>query len=181
LKKRITDYLFLLSIAGTIILFDQYTKWLVEKNLTFQEIWSPWDWLLPYARIVNWRNTGSAFGMFQNTNTLLMILATLVTIAILYYFPKVTREEKYLRFALSMQMGGAVGNLIDRIRQGYVTDFVSLGTFPVFNVADASISCGVAVLLLGVWILDRQKKKVVSPAISDAADPAEKTAEDQSE
>lgn len=181
MKKRVTDYIFLLSIAGTIILIDQVTKWLVEKNLTFQEMWSPWDWLSPYARIVNWRNTGSAFGMFQDTNVILMILATLVSLAILYYFPRVPREERYLRIALSMQLGGAVGNLIDRIRQGYVTDFVSVGAFPVFNVADASISCGVAVLLVGVWILDRQKKKAANSILAIAAEPVEKTEQDQGE
>lgn len=181
LKKRFIDYVFLLSIAGAIIVSDQYTKWLVETNLSFQEMWSPWEWLRPYARIVNWRNTGSAFGMFQDTNTILMILATLVSIAILYYFPKVPREERYLRIALSMQLGGAVGNLIDRIRQGYVTDFVSVGTFPVWNVADASISCGVAVLLVGVWILDRQKKKAANPDLSLVAGPVDKTGEDQGE
>ena len=181
MKKYVSDYVFLLSIAGSIILFDQFTKGLVHKNLAFEEMWAPWDWLMPYARIVNWRNTGSAFGMFQNMNTIIMILATLVSIAILYYFPKVSREEKFLRFALSLQLGGAVGNLIDRIRQGFVTDFVSVGTFPVFNVADASISCGVAILLLGVWIIDRQKAKAAKQEVQDVVDPVERTAEDRSE
>jgi signal peptidase II len=83
-------------------------------------------------------------------NAFFSILAVIVSIIILYYFPQVSRTEWHLRLAMSMQLGGAVGNLIDRIREGYVIDFVSVGTFAVFNVADASISVGVAVLLIGV-------------------------------
>jgi signal peptidase II len=57
-----------------------------------------------------------------------------------------------------MQLGGAVGNLIDRLTIGFVTDFISVGTFPVFNVADSSISVGVAVLIIGMWIMERKQK-----------------------
>jgi signal peptidase II len=61
-----------------------------------------------------------------------------------------------------MQLGGAIGNLIDRLRIGHVTDFISVGTFPVFNVADASITVGCAVLLVGVWLNERAQKKKVA-------------------
>lgn len=158
MKKYLRDYAWLLSIAGVIIVIDQWTKVLVRNNLSFQEIWAPWDWIRPYARIVHWQNTGAAFGMFQNMNPVFMVLAVLVSLAIFYYFPRVPRSEWYLRLALCLQLAGAVGNLIDRIYQGYVTDFISVGTFAVFNVADASISTGVAVMLLGLWLKERQEK-----------------------
>jgi signal peptidase II len=58
-----------------------------------------------------------------------------------------------------MQLGGAIGNLTDRLAIGHVTDFISIGTFPVFNVADASISVGAVVLLLGIWVMERNEKK----------------------
>ena len=64
-----------------------------------------------------------------------------------------------MRIALAMQMGGALGNLIDRIRFGPVTDFIAVGSFPVFNVADASITVGVGILLLFLWILERKEKQ----------------------
>jgi signal peptidase II len=127
-------------------------------NLDFQEVWMPLEWLRPYARIVHWQNTGAAFGMFQGMNTVFMILAVIVSIAIIYYYPRIPRSEWYLRLALCLQLGGAVGNLIDRIHQGYVNDFISVGTFAVFNVADASISLGVAVMLIGLWYKERQSK-----------------------
>src|SRR4030067_1795107 len=97
----------------------------------------------PYARIVHWKNTGAAFGLLQGFGGVFTILGLLVSIAILFYFPQVPTREWTLRLAMGLQLGGAVGNLIDRITQGYVTDFISVGTLPVFNVADSSISLGV--------------------------------------
>jgi signal peptidase II len=136
---------------------DQYTKALVRENIALGEMWAPWPWLLPYARIVNWYNTGVAFGMFQGMGSLFSIVAVIVSIAIIYYFPQVPRKDWTLRLAMGLQMGGALGNLIDRVTQGHVTDFVSIGNFAVFNVADASISTGVVVLLLGVYLQERRK------------------------
>jgi signal peptidase II len=60
---------------------------------------------------------------------------------------------------MGLLLGGAIGNLIDRFRQGYVTDFISVGKFPVLNIADASISVGVAILFIGMWLQERQKKQ----------------------
>lgn len=177
MNKKIFDYAFLLLISGSIIFFDQLTKWMVRDNLASEEIWAPWPWLVPYARIVNWHNTGIAFGMFQNGNTVFIILAFLVSLGILYYFPKVPRVDVFLRVALALQLGGALGNMIDRIHQGYVTDFVSVGTFPVWNVADASISTGVVVLLAGLWIMDNKKKKIDPKTTSEPSGDVEKIPE----
>jgi signal peptidase II len=162
LKKYLWDYVLLSLIAGIVIGLDQWTKELIRIKLDFTEIWSPWSWLTPYARIVHWKNTGAAFGMLQNYGDIFSILAILVAIAILYYFPQVPRQDWILRFAMGLQLGGALGNLVDRITQGYVTDFISVATFPVFNIADASISVGVAILILGMWYKDRKEKRSAS-------------------
>ena len=114
------------------------------------------------ARIVHWSNSGAAFGSFQNGNAVFSVLAVLVILAIFYYFPRVEANDWTLRLAMGLQMGGAAGNLVDRLLLQRVTDFISIGNFPVFNIADSSISIGVAVLLLGVWIKERAEKK--SPA-----------------
>jgi signal peptidase II len=87
------------------------------------------------------------------------VLAFIVSAAIIYYYPQVSKKDWPLRLAMSMQLGGAIGNLIDRLTIGHVTDFLSVGTFPVFNIADASISVGCVVLLLGVWWQERLAKK----------------------
>ena len=160
MKRYIKDYALLFSIAGLVIFFDQWTKNIVRANLSLGESWMPWEWLAPYARIVHWQNTGAAFGMGQDISWLFAGLAFVVVGAIIYYYPQVDRSSWLIRLALSMQMGGALGNLIDRLMQDmHVTDFVSVGTFAVWNIADASIFVGTIILILGVWIEDRQQKQ----------------------
>ncbi len=161
MKQYWRDYALLLGLGGIIVALDQWTKWLVRTNLPFQSTWLPADmeWLMPYARVVNWSNSGAAFGTFQNGNAVFTVLAILVIIAILYYYPRVEANDWTLRLAMGMQLGGAAGNLIDRLILHRVTDFIAIGSFPVFNVADASISVGVAVLLLGVWLKERSEKE----------------------
>ena len=177
MKKYLTDYAFLLSIAGAVVLLDQWTKFLVRSNLAFGEIWPQGHWIVFYARIVHWRNTGAAFGMFQNFGIVFAVLAIVVSGAIVYYFPKIPKQDWALRIALGLQLGGAVGNLIsrltqsnvtdgnfiERLSQGYVTDFISIDSFAVFNVADASISIGVAILALSLFQREKKQKTAESP------------------
>ncbi len=160
MRSHWRGYAALLGVAGAIVAVDQWTKWLVRTNLPFEATWLPdWlRWLSPYARIVHWNNSGAAFGSFQNGNSVFTLLAILVIAAILYYLPKVDPRDWTLRLAMALQLGGAAGNLIDRLRMSRVTDFISIGTFPVFNVADSAISIGVVILLLGVWQRERSAK-----------------------
>jgi signal peptidase II len=131
---------------------------------------------MPYARIVHWQNRGAAFGLFQDGNLVFTILAIIVSLAIIYYFPRVSPQDWLLRLALGLQFSGAVGNLIDRLHQGYVTDFVSLWTFPVFNVADASISGGVVVLLISAWLHERsESRRAAADTVEPDAEPADVT------
>ena len=173
MKKYLADYGFLFLVAGAIILLDQVSKYIIRANLAIGEIYHPELWITAFARIVHWQNTGAAFGMFQSLGTVFMILSMIVSAAIIYYFPQVPREDKLIRLAMAMLLGGAVGNLIDRLNLGYVVDFVSIGEFPVFNVADASISLGVVVLFIGMWMQEREKK-----AGQEAGNPAETSEEE---
>ena len=160
--KQIRNYAILLTLAGTMIGLDQWTKALVRANIPLGGTWMPaeWEWLLPYARIINWHNTGAAFGMFQGYSWVFTILAFVVAGLILYYYHQVHDEDWWLKLAMGLQLGGALGNVVDRLMfDGKVTDFISVGSFPVFNVADASISVGVAVLLLGVWFKEMAENK----------------------
>jgi signal peptidase II len=161
LNRLIRDYINLFLTAGAVVALDQWTKWLVRENLPFQGTWLPdqLSWLSPYARIVHWYNSGAAFGMFQDAGMLFTVLAFIVICAILYYYPRVEADDWTLRLAMGLQLGGAAGNLTDRLTMGKVTDFISVGTFPVFNIADASISVGVVVLLMGVWMKERHERQ----------------------
>jgi signal peptidase II len=157
LRKNLKDYAFLFFISGIVVVLDQWTKNLVRNNLNIGEMWVPWDWISPYARIIHWQNTGAAFGIGQDLSWVFTILAFIVIGAIIFYFPQIDRSNWLIRVALGMQMGGALGNLIDRLMQEmHVTDFVSVGRFAVWNVADACIFVGTIILVLGVWIDDRK-------------------------
>ncbi|ESP63003.1 Lipoprotein signal peptidase [Smithella sp. ME-1] len=164
MKKLLRTYSLLIVTAIVIISLDQYSKYLVRQNLDlWTETWVPWDWMLPYVRIVHVQNTGVAFGMFQGFGDIFSIIAIIVALIIVFYFPRVPASDWSLRLAMSLQLSGALGNLIDRLTIGHVTDFVSVGNFPVWNIADASITIGVIVLILGVWITEiEEKKKKVS-------------------
>jgi len=161
LNRYFRDYAVLLGLAGVVVALDQWTKWLVRTNIPFQQSWLPdfLTWLSPYARIVHWSNSGAAFGSFQNGNSVFTVLAIIVIGAILYYYPHVEAGDWTLRLAMGLQLGGAAGNLIDRLMAGKVTDFISVGNFAVFNVADSAISVGVAVLVLGVWVKERNDSR----------------------
>lgn len=166
------DYLVLFLTSGFIIALDQITKFIIRQNLAVGEIWSPWPWLTPYARIVHWYNTGVVFGLFQGKGDIFTILAIIVAIGIIYYFPRVPAGDWSLRLAMGLQLGGALGNAIDRVLVGHVTDFISVGTFPVFNIADSSITIGVLVLLLGVYLQERANKKKPADGQADTGQAA---------
>lgn len=173
--KLIRAYVPLVLTASLIIALDQWTKWLVRENIPFGGQWLPdgLAWLFPYARIVHWYNTGVAFGMFQGYGWVSGIFALVVVGLIFYYYPRTEPGDWWMRLALGMQAAGALGNLVDRIMMGgRVLDFISVGTFPVFNVADASITLGVGILLLGVYLKERAEQKQARAGSAGAADGA---------
>lgn len=179
MKSLVEKYSFMFWITGAIVALDQWTKGLIRSNLPGGATWLPeWlEWLSPYARFVHWHNTGAAFGMFQGGSMVFTVLAFIVIGAIIYYFPQVDRKDWFLRLALSMQLGGAIGNLVDRLTQnGRVTDFISVGNFPVFNIADASISVGTAILVIGVYLQERALHKAKMNA-GDSNQPSEAASE----
>ena len=182
--KQFRDYLGLFGLAGIIIVLDQWTKALVRANIAPSDMWLPTglDWLMPYARIINWHNSGAAFGSFQGYGWVFTVLAFVVTALIIYYYPRVDAHDWWLKLAMGMQMGGALGNVVDRLtRQGQVTDFISVGNFPVFNIADSSISVGVAILLLGVWLKEAYEKKQAAMENASVAGAESETTDGQGE
>ncbi|NPA31146.1 MAG: signal peptidase II [Chloroflexi bacterium] len=142
-------YRLLVGVSLGVVLLDQWTKALVRAYLPFGQVWAPWPepWR-SWVRIVHWRNTGSAFGLYQGANDLLLGLAVVVVLFVVWHFRQTALEARCLRWGLALQVGGALGNLWDRLTQGSVTDFIAVGRFPVFNVADIAITLGVLCLLL---------------------------------
>lgn len=145
--RRLDIYkdLLLFQLAALVFLLDQFTKFLVREFLAFQESFPDEG----FFRITHTFNTGSAFGLFQGQNFPLIIVSVVgITILVLIYRWQ-RRSSNLLRLSLGLQLGGATGNLLDRLRMGHVTDFADVGPWPIFNVADSSIVVGL--LMLG-WI-----------------------------
>lgn len=173
--KIVRTYWFLFFVAGLIVALDQWTKFIVRSNLVLGETWLPhgWEALYPYARILHTYNTGAAFGLFQQGSIVFAVLAFAVVGLIIFYYPLVSQRDWWMRLAMGMQMGGATGNLVDRlIQQGKVTDYISVGRFPVFNLADASITLGVGVFLLGAWLQERAKRRVQKAEVAAEGEEA---------
>ncbi len=147
-------FLYLLIIVF-IVFIDQISKLiLVNFLLPYETV--P---VLPFMNIVNVRNEGAAFGLFQSLGNRFFIVITVVAIVIILYLLIKSKEDS---LSLSFIMAGALGNLIDRLRLGYVVDFLDLhiGNYhwPAFNVADASLSIGIGLLFIRTLIKARTYK-----------------------
>ena len=142
----------LLQLAAIVFLLDQLTKFLVRAYLPFGYSF-PFD---GFFRITHTHNTGSAFGILQGQNTPLIFVSFIGIFVLALIYRSQTRPTNLLRLSLGLQIGGALGNLLDRLRLGSVTDFIDVGPWPVFNLADASIVSGL--VLLG-WLLLRPSGK----------------------
>ncbi len=130
--KKYTNYMFLVL---ALVIFDQVTKYLFQgKNIFIMSFFS-----FTYAE-----NTGAAFSLFQNQNLGLIIFSFLVLGFIVYYF-------KGYPIALSFILAGLLGNLLDRIFFGFVRDFISIGGWPIFNIADSANTIGIILLIYEFW------------------------------
>lgn len=136
----------LLWVGALVILADQLSKRLVETQLPLNHTWAPIPDLAHFFRITHVSNSGAAFGLFPGGSSFFTIIAIAVAIIILVYNFGLPAQHSLLRVALGFQLGGALGNFIDRLRLGHVTDFLDFGPWPVFNLADTSIVAGVIVL-----------------------------------
>lgn len=147
-----------LVIIIILILLDQITKGMISSNMLLHES-------IPVINnifhITYARNFGAAFSILQNQKSFFIIIGS-ITIAILIFvvirYEK--RFDKVLMTSLSLITGGAIGNLIDRIRLGYVVDFLDFNVFPVFNIADSSIVCGTILMIIYMlWIEPKKNIK----------------------
>jgi signal peptidase II len=141
------DVPFFLVAAG-VFGFDQLTKMLVRNNLELGESWPDPDWLVKITHVTN---SGAAFGMLQGQGAFLTVTAFVAIGAIVFYYAFPPLEHGLLRLALGLQLGGALGNLLDRLRFGEVTDMFHFPHYPAFNIADSSIVVGL--VAIGAFLL----------------------------
>jgi signal peptidase II len=149
--KTTHSNLILGGLALLVVVLDQWTKALIRQAIPLNTSIMPVPWLEPYVHLTHIQNAGAAFGLGQGLGKVFVFTAFVAILLIVLYFRHLATGSGFLRFALGLQLGGAVGNLIDRLTLGGVTDFVDLGWFPIFNVADSAITVGT--ILLGIYAL----------------------------
>ncbi|NPA26369.1 MAG: signal peptidase II [Chloroflexi bacterium] len=175
------QYRLLIVVAIGVLLLDQATKWWIRTHLALGEVLAPWPepWSR-WIRLIHWRNTGAAFGLYQGANDWLLVLSIFIILFVAWHYRKAAPRAHCLRWALALQIGGALGNLWDRIQYGWVTDFIAIGRFPVFNVADMAITLGVLCLLWATWN-ETESPTLATPSGSSSAPayPAEDSHDDQ--
>ena len=148
--KELTFFL----VALIVVALDQVSKFFIRANMTLGQS-------IPeegFFRITYGTNTGGVFGLFANQAFLITLTAIVGVAAILVYSRYPLANRVLVRVALGLLLGGAVGNLIDRIRFGEVVDFIDVGAWPVFNIADSAVVVGV--ILIIYYFLFGQKRGV---------------------
>jgi signal peptidase II len=137
------------AVTAVVIALDQATKAIVRSSVAMGDR----DGVLPGVEIVHVRNEGVAFNQLGGGGTIVAVVVGAALLALLAYFA--THLDKPLVWLpTGMLLGGALGNIVDRIRDGAVTDFIKLPAWPAFNVADTSITVGVLVLL---YVIERPR------------------------
>ncbi len=152
----------LFTVGALAFLADQGSKRWVQDHFGACD-YAPSQVLIPHwLSLIYTCNTGAAFGLLANATLLFVLIAVVVIGVIVAYFRFLPANRPWLKLSLGLQLGGALGNLVDRLRQGFVTDFILVRSFPVFNVADSCIVVGV--MILAYYLL-------FAPAQSQPASP----------
>jgi signal peptidase II len=156
------------SIAALILGLDQLAKWVVTGPLQLREVGQ--IVLLPIFNLTYTENNGISLGLLNATNPvgrwMLVALTSVIAVGVAYWIGK--EKNRFDQLALGMVLGGALGNILDRVRFGYVVDFADLHfgdfrPFLVFNVGDAAISIGVVILLLRAFLTRKERTEGEKP------------------
>lgn len=140
------------SIIVLVLIFDQISKYLVIQNIMGNQDLVVIKNFLSFTYV---ENTGIAFGMFKNNTLFFIVLTSIIALVVLYFLIKFYKKNLWITVLLSVVFSGAVGNIIDRIRFGYVVDFVHFSFFPaIFNIADSAVVVGAIALSLLI-LLDK--------------------------
>ncbi len=134
--------LFFSLIALLVVIFDQFTKYLILKNNLKLD--------LKIFEITLIKNTGAGFGILQDQTFLLGIVSLLVALLVIIYYQKIPKDT-FSQLLFALFLGGVIGNLIDRLLRGYVIDFINFGFWPAFNLADAVLTISVIGLMVYYW------------------------------
>jgi len=141
-NKRGSNWFFVYVSFGIFIL-DQITKKIFSQTGSIPIIDG-------YLHLSLTKNTGISFGLLQNTRLLPLLIALIIIVGLLWYYPQIPKGKSY-QFFTALVLGGALGNVLDRLLYGYVIDFIDFMWWPAFNIADAGITIGALGLIILLW------------------------------
>ncbi|MDY0405951.1 signal peptidase II [Virgibacillus sp. 179-BFC.A HS] len=152
---------YLLSII--IIVLDQLTKWIIVKTM---DLYESIPVIMDFFYITSSRNRGAAWGILQGQMIFFYVITLIVIVGVVYFMSRYAKDSIWLGLGLSLILGGAIGNFIDRILRGEVVDFLDFYIFnyhfPIFNVADSSLCVGVVLIIIATLIDERKNRKGMS-------------------
>ncbi len=156
-----SEWLLLVTMIGTIAA-DQVTKIIITGTLALGESW-PADGLF---RLTHGTNSGAVWGLFPGRTGILTFASIIAIGFIVYYYRTQATRNRPTRFTVGLLLGGAIGNLIDRLRMGAVVDFIDVGWWPSFNVADSSILIGMTLLIATLLLTGENEPRGEQPSES---------------
>jgi signal peptidase II len=141
-----------------IIIADQWSKHIIEANM-MPGLSLP---VIPNIFHITYiLNPGAAFGILENQRGFFIAIAIAMLLAAIYFYPRIPAKYHMLRFGVCLLVGGASGNVIDRIKTGYVVDFFDLRVWPVFNIADIAIVSGVICVIIAMFRLSHKEDECI--------------------
>jgi len=144
-------------IAAMVLVVDQISKTLVVATLGPSAGGRTLELIPGVLWLLYVENTGAAFGLFQGRNPVLATVALVIVLLLAIWFRALAAATPWGALALGLQIGGALGNVVDRLRHGFVIDFIDVPFWPTFNLADSAITIGVAILLVVLVRSDAQR------------------------
>ena len=152
-----------ITIAASVLLLDQVTKYIVTSTLAYQEA----VYVLPFFNWVRYHNPGAAFSFLASAGPwkhwFFVGLGTAFSVYLIYELKRLKPQERALGYVFSLILGGALGNVTDRLNHGHVIDFIQFHyagwAFPAFNVADSALFCGAALWILLMILEYRQARR----------------------
>ncbi|UXR70327.1 signal peptidase II [Staphylococcus sp. IVB6246] len=148
-----------LTILIIVLIADQLTKWVIATQMTIGESFN----VIPnFLSITSHRNDGAAWGILSGQMYFFYLITIVIIIALIVFYIKEAKDHMLMQVAISLLLGGAIGNFIDRLLNGQVVDFVDTNIFgydfPIFNIADASLTIGVVILVI-ILLTDKSNDK----------------------
>lgn len=144
----------ILLLVLAVVAVDQLSKYYVQSKMSLGMSLPVVDNIFHITYILN---PGAAFGILEHQTMFFIAIAVFMLAAVVYFYPRIPESSRALRFGTGLMVGGAVGNVIDRVKTGYVIDFFDFRIWPVFNVADMAIVGGVGLIIFSLYYLPEKK------------------------